>query len=124
MVKKTLDGELRRGGPLVRMVSRESATLTSVDVSNHVPIDGNHSTIVKFTGSADPGYKSFVQRLENCVKTASEVVKARLNRMSQTTSPFPALSHIAGRPRNYAQGNQYIQGGTDYGNQGQVDYHM
>jgi hypothetical protein len=67
------------------MVSRESATLCSADVSNHVPIDGDHSTIVKFADGTDQGYKNFVQRLKNCVKTASDVVKKRLAKIETGT---------------------------------------
>jgi hypothetical protein len=58
------------------MVSQESAMLSSIDVCDHVPIDGNHSTIVKFTDSADPGYWGVIQRLNTFVNTAQDIARA------------------------------------------------
>ncbi|KAI5792752.1 hypothetical protein FPQ18DRAFT_17904 [Pyronema domesticum] len=91
------------------MVDKPSATLSSDSSHDHIPIDGNHSTIVKFTSSADPGYKCVVQRLEQCIQTASNVVERRKVGASGNDERFKLynygtlgkLPHIAGASFNY-----------------------
>jgi len=95
------------------MVSRESATLSSADICDHVPIDGNHSTIVKFTSNTDPGYQSVIQRLNNCVDTAPDVISARRLSKESIAARYPAqdsgflLSSSRRYGQNYGQGDQY-----------------
>jgi hypothetical protein len=52
------------------MVTREPATYSSKSSRDMVEIQGDHSTIVKFTGIADMGYIRVVQKLQECVENS------------------------------------------------------
>jgi hypothetical protein len=53
---------------MVRMVTRESATLLSTCVHDQIAIDGDHSSIVKFMSCSDHRYKNFLQRLKQGIE--------------------------------------------------------
>ncbi|KAF8534301.1 WD40-repeat-containing domain protein [Trichophaea hybrida] len=57
------------------MVTRTSATLLSREEAHKIPIPGNHSTIVKFSGPTDQSYKIVVQKLKDGVKEAISMVE-------------------------------------------------
>ncbi|TGZ77415.1 hypothetical protein EX30DRAFT_199487 [Ascodesmis nigricans] len=52
------------------MVTKESATALSWDPANQLPIDGDHSTIVKFSHSQHDGYRNVLRRLKSMVQSA------------------------------------------------------
>ncbi|KAF8542008.1 hypothetical protein BDD12DRAFT_803226 [Trichophaea hybrida] len=56
------------------MVTQESATWAMLNEAtyNQVPIDGNHSTMVKYTDRADRNYVVVVQRLKEYLKVISQ----------------------------------------------------
>jgi hypothetical protein len=57
-----------------------------------VPIDTDHSGIVKFTDRADRNYMNVVQRLKEYVNKAADTVRKRLENTAAST--------ISSRPRN------------------------
>ena len=65
---------------MIRMVTSESATcaLPSEAIHMQIPIDADHSTMVKFSDSHDPHYITVRDRLYECVKKAPEIIKNRL----------------------------------------------
>jgi hypothetical protein len=70
------------------MVTQESATWATPNEAtyNQVPIDGNHSTMVKFTDRADRNYVVVVQRLKGYVNKARDMRK-----------PLPVTSNAEGK---------------------------
>lgn len=64
----------------MRLVTQESATwaIPSEALHDQVPIDADHSAMVKFTDRADRNYLSAVQRLKECVEHAADIVGQRL----------------------------------------------
>jgi len=63
----------------VRMVTKASSIMLSGEIHNQIPMDGNHSTIVKFTDPSDPRYKIVVQRLKSMVERTARVVKGKFD---------------------------------------------
>lgn len=59
----------------MRMVSKKSAILAGGHLWDQVSIEGNHSTMVKFTGFSDPGYNSLFLRLNRCIKALPTTIK-------------------------------------------------
>jgi hypothetical protein len=45
-----------------------------------IPIDADHSTMVKFSGNCDPHYIAVRDRLYECVKKAPGIIENRLAR--------------------------------------------
>jgi hypothetical protein len=45
-----------------------------------IPIDGDHSTMVKFSDNHDPHYITVRDRLYECVKNAPSIIENRLAR--------------------------------------------
>lgn len=77
------------------MVSRESATLTSSNPSDHIPITGNHSTIVKFISHDDPGYRTVSNRLKDCIQSTREfLAKRSLTEANETLEPLNSLYDV------------------------------
>ena len=51
------------------MVTMASATALSFDPKNQLPIEGNHSTIVKFGHQTQDSYQNVVRLLKDVVST-------------------------------------------------------
>jgi hypothetical protein len=58
--------EFRRDGPEVQMVQRFSAQLHLLGGSQ-IPVNENHSDMVKFNSPVDPTYKTVVKHLKGCL---------------------------------------------------------
>jgi hypothetical protein len=69
-------------GPMVRMVTRGSATwaLPTEAIHMQIPIDADHSTMVKYSDNYDPHYITVRDRLYRCVKSAPGIIENRLAR--------------------------------------------
>ena len=67
---------------MVRMVTSESATyaLPTEAIHMQIPIDADHSTMVKFSDNYDPTYITVRDRLYDCVKKAPGIIRDRLVR--------------------------------------------
>jgi hypothetical protein len=67
---------------MVRMVTSDSATwaLPTEPIHMQIPIDADHSTMVKFSDNYDPHYIAVRDRLYECVKRAPGIIKNRLAR--------------------------------------------
>jgi len=76
------DGRWERNGPMVRMVTADSATwaLPTEAIHMQIPIDADHSNIVKFSDNYDHRYIAVRDRLHECVKKAPGIIKNRLAR--------------------------------------------
>jgi hypothetical protein len=76
------DGRWERKGPMVRMVTSDSATwaLPTEAIHMQIPIDADHSTMVKFSDNYDPHYITVRDRLYECVKRAPGIIENRLAR--------------------------------------------
>jgi hypothetical protein len=69
-------------GPMVRMVTPDSATwaLPTEAIHMQIPIDADHSTMVKYSDNYDPHYITVRDRLYKCVKNAPALIESRLAR--------------------------------------------
>ena len=79
------DGRWEREGPMVRMVTSDSATwaLPTEAIHMQIPIDADHSTMVKFSDNSDPDYSTVRDRLYECVKKAPGIIENRVARGAQ-----------------------------------------
>jgi hypothetical protein len=79
------DGCWERNGPMVRMVTSDSATwaLPTEAIHMQIPIDADHSNMVKFSDSYDPHYIAVRDRLYECVKKAPGIIENRLARSAR-----------------------------------------
>lgn len=71
------------------MVTRESATAIDGRSStrNQIPLNTDHSGLVKFKGIHDPNYTDLVRRhFEDMVENAPSVVDARFARMHSSST--------------------------------------
>ncbi|CCX13134.1 Similar to hypothetical protein AOL_s00004g380 [Arthrobotrys oligospora ATCC 24927]; acc. no. EGX54347 [Pyronema omphalodes CBS 100304] len=88
-VERTQDGEMRRCGDPIRMVSRDSAICPLSENCNQIAIQEDHSKMVKFKSRTDPHY----QRVYSQVKEMMEKHEAKLSDTSytpiQTVAPKP-----------------------------------
>jgi hypothetical protein len=80
MLKVREDGNWNRSGEMVRIVTEESATWALPTEANYgrIPIDANHSDMVKFTDRNDRHYMTVLERLHGCVGKARGVIENRL----------------------------------------------
>jgi len=67
------NGTLQRNGRYVLMVTRDSATTLSWEPSNQIPLEGDHSTLVKFSHPTQDSYKTVASRLKEAL---TETTKA------------------------------------------------
>jgi len=69
------------------MVTEASATWASPreKLHNQIPIDADHSAIVKLADPDDPHYQMVEGRLKDCVRKASTLVKNRLAKIGGST---------------------------------------
>jgi hypothetical protein len=67
---------------MVRMVTADSATwaLPTEAIHMQIPIDADHSTMVKFSDNYDTHYVTVRDRLYECVKRAPSIIENRLAR--------------------------------------------
>ncbi|KAA8913656.1 hypothetical protein FN846DRAFT_929114 [Sphaerosporella brunnea] len=74
------DGSWERSGGMIRVVSQESATfaLPTEAIHMQVPIDADHSNMVKFADKADPNYIPVRDRLSDYVAKAPGILETRL----------------------------------------------
>ncbi|KAI5790407.1 hypothetical protein FPQ18DRAFT_293396, partial [Pyronema domesticum] len=90
-VKRTQDGEMKRFGDPIRMVSRDSAICVLSDDFNQISIQEDHSQMVKFRSRTDPHY----QRVFAKIKETMENHEAKLSETSftpmETTTPKSIL---------------------------------
>ncbi|KAH0541631.1 hypothetical protein FGG08_003921 [Glutinoglossum americanum] len=73
-------GEWKRTGPRVMMVPRISATHSGPNekIDDQLPIDANHSDIVKFSDPSNPDYVIIESRIKKLVADAPTVIRRRL----------------------------------------------
>ncbi|KAF8533194.1 hypothetical protein BDD12DRAFT_947879 [Trichophaea hybrida] len=83
------DGRWERCGKMVRMVTEESATCALPTEPTHmqIPIDADHSNMVKFTDNQSDAYIRVWKRLEQSVKEAPSIVENRLASVGKLTVP-------------------------------------
>lgn len=68
------DGTLRKSGPAVLMVTKKSATstgLTAVPDEDIIPLDADHSGLVKFESRRDDAYVVVKERIKSLVSGAA-----------------------------------------------------
>ena len=72
-------GVWRRTGRPVRMVTKESATwfMPKEEVHNQIPINADHSQLVKFASRADHNYRAVSLKLRELVNSAPEIIRLR-----------------------------------------------
>jgi hypothetical protein len=90
-------GAWERTGKPVRMVTEESATWFTCDEETHnqIPLNADHSNLVKFTGKADPNYLHVLSKFKHMVKKAHEIGEheyvAKGPAIIETYSASPAM---------------------------------
>lgn len=64
------DGKWARTGVEILMVTKASATCIGLpdELYNHLPVDADHSDMVKFWGPDDETYQSVVTRIKDFVQ--------------------------------------------------------
>lgn len=67
MVQDEVTGAYTRSGAPVKLVSRGSSML-SLPQETRVPVEGNHSEMVKFLSAADLAYRVLVQQIRRCTE--------------------------------------------------------
>ncbi|KAF8534452.1 hypothetical protein BDD12DRAFT_895849 [Trichophaea hybrida] len=119
-VEETPDGNWRRSGKSVRMVTQESATwfMPEEDVHNQIAIAADHSSLVKFTGRAGPNYLEVRQKLRELVKKVPEILLDRENNSTLNVAtisyfmiPFSKNEQYIGRSQKLACIKDKLVGG-------------
>lgn len=75
------DGTLSRTGPLCFMVTRESACRIGFQDNYHqeIPLDVDHSELVKFSSQSDDAYVRVLVRMKELVENAPHVIEGRFS---------------------------------------------
>ncbi|KAI5817799.1 hypothetical protein BZA77DRAFT_244435 [Pyronema omphalodes] len=68
-VETFANGEARRSGPPIRMVSRKSAVCSVSEDCNRIAIHADHSRMVKFRSESDEHYQRVVAKIREMRKT-------------------------------------------------------
>lgn len=76
------------------MVTMESATTLSWSHYNQVPIEGDHSTIAKFSHASQSCYKTVVGRLKEAIKTITGVVGTLPSCVKSMSPLCQVVAHI------------------------------
>lgn len=76
------------------MVTMESATTLSWLHSNQVPLEGDHSSIVKFSHAAQNCYKTVATRLKEAMKTAAKATMTLPGMLSLSSLLCQSAAHI------------------------------
>jgi hypothetical protein len=65
--KRSKDGTWTRSGPKKLMVTEESATRTGLPdtLHQHIPLNADHSDLVKFESPSHGGYEIVMQNIKN-----------------------------------------------------------
>ncbi|KAF8541865.1 hypothetical protein BDD12DRAFT_730767 [Trichophaea hybrida] len=84
VIQLSTDGRMEKTGPYVRLVTKESATWATPNEAlyDQVPINADHSAMVKFANRADGNYLSAIERLRECVNIAPNIIRQRLESFS------------------------------------------
>jgi hypothetical protein len=63
----------------VRLVTQDSATCFCPHEATHdqIPIDTDHSNLVKFPGPDDANYETVSRKMQDLVKKAPEIIQKR-----------------------------------------------
>nr|WNZ75487.1 hypothetical protein [Trichoderma harzianum] len=76
-----------RTGDFITKVDNDSALLQLPDfMEDKIPLDSDHSMMVKFGNRNDTGYTSALDKLQQFEQEASNVVKARFSRVQRTST--------------------------------------
>ncbi|KAL7916973.1 P-loop containing nucleoside triphosphate hydrolase protein [Trichoderma austrokoningii] len=92
-----------RTGDFITKVDTDSALLQFPDfMEEKIPLDSDHSMMVKFSNRNNAGYTSALRRLQKFEQEASNVVKARFSRVQRTSTvkyfvPYTSNPGFAGR---------------------------
>ncbi|KAK4068242.1 uncharacterized protein Triagg1_7485 [Trichoderma aggressivum f. europaeum] len=92
-----------RTGDFITKVDNDSALLQLPDfMEDKIPLDSDHSMMVKFGNRNDTGYTSALDKLQQFEQEASNVVKARFSRVLRTSTvkyliPYTSNSDFVGR---------------------------
>jgi len=73
------NGEWKRYGQYLRLVTKDSATSICPHeaLHNQIPIDTDHSNLVKFPGTDDRHYETVSMMLEDLVMKAQGIIHSR-----------------------------------------------
>ncbi|KAH0527489.1 hypothetical protein TsFJ059_002489 [Trichoderma semiorbis] len=92
-----------RTGDFITKVDNDSALLQLPDfMEDKIPLDSDHSMMVKFGNRNDTGYTSVLDKLQQFEQEASNVVKARFSRVQRTSTvkyfiPYTSNPDFVGR---------------------------
>ncbi|KAK0761662.1 hypothetical protein N5P37_005644, partial [Trichoderma harzianum] len=92
-----------RTGDFITKVDNDSALLQLPDfMEDKIPLDSDHSMMVKFDNRNDIGYTSALHKLQQFEQEASNVVKARFSRVRRTSTvkyfvPYTSNPDFVGR---------------------------
>ncbi|KAK0761676.1 hypothetical protein N5P37_005658, partial [Trichoderma harzianum] len=92
-----------RTGDFITKLDKDSALLQLPDATeDKLPLNSDHSMMVKFSNRSDEGYASAMHKLQQFEKEASKVVKARFSRIQRTSTvkylvPYASNSGFVGR---------------------------
>ncbi|KAL6900028.1 hypothetical protein GGI43DRAFT_406131 [Trichoderma evansii] len=92
-----------RTGDFITKVDNDSALLQLPDfMEDKIPLDSDHSMMVKFGNRNDIGYTSALHKLQQFEQDASNVVKARFSRVQRTSTvkffvPYTSNPDFIGR---------------------------
>ncbi|OPB46100.1 kinesin [Trichoderma guizhouense] len=92
-----------RTGDFITKVDNDSALLQLPDfMEDKIPLDSDHSMMVKFGNRNDTGYTSALDKLQQFEQEASKVVKARFSRVQRTSTvkyfvPYTSNPDFVGR---------------------------
>jgi hypothetical protein len=79
--QNTFNQSWGRTGAYITAVDADSAILQLPDhTEDKIPLDADHSQIVKFNSKNDKGYRSVVERLKQFQHDATSVVTARFSK--------------------------------------------
>ncbi|KAM6483909.1 hypothetical protein HDV62DRAFT_389029 [Trichoderma sp. SZMC 28011] len=94
-----------RTGDFITKVDNDSALLQLPDfMEDKIPLDSDHSMMVKFGNRNDTGYTSALDKLQQFEQEASNVVKARFSRVQRTSTvkyfiPYTSNPDFVGRSK-------------------------
>ncbi|KAL4745854.1 hypothetical protein BDW72DRAFT_186006 [Aspergillus terricola var. indicus] len=91
----------RRTGEFITTVDADSALLQLPDhVEDKVPLNADHSMIVKYNTRNEAGYRAVLDKLQQFTKDAPQVVASRFTQPAQAQSGMTFTSH-GGPQHNY-----------------------
>ncbi|KAK6336226.1 hypothetical protein TWF696_001789 [Orbilia brochopaga] len=122
LIKNAETGQWSRSGPYIIVVSKESAVLGIGDLEEQQDADGDHSSLVKFTGQDNRAYTTILRFVDELIEDGEEEIGKRIaadreqeKRQHEIFGGIRSkLRRAREKRRNLKQGKKIEQAETEY----------